>query len=155
MYCMDSFNVILGTYERIANIVSTGNYFFHVTDSNIDYSDISYDEFIHILPKIEYIDSTTDNYTKVYLSPFTRTILLLCARKAYEDNKLMLIKIPRQLIDTIYIIMHDGISREYSLTLDAVHKRISDLEKVEYNEQIQLSDGRDGTIYDDEAKAVE
>lgn len=152
---MDSYFDINAIYEKIMTLIEGGNYFFHVTDSNIEYTDISYDDFIRIVPKIEYIDSKTNNYTRIYLNPFTRTILLLCARKRYDNNGLMLIRITQKLIDSMYTMMRDGIATEYHETVEMIYRKVSELERVEYNDEIQVSAGRDGIIYDDETASAE
>lgn len=151
---MDSYGDINAVYEKIMHLIEGGNYFFHVIDSNIEYSNITYDEFIRIIPEIEYIDSKSNNYTKIYLNPFTRTILLLCARKRYNDNGLMLIRITQPLINAIYTMMQDGISVEYHSTVEMMHRKLGELERIECGDEIQISNGRDGVIYGDAATSI-
>ena len=137
---MDSYSDIIATYERIMTLIEHGNYHFHIKGSNIPYEYISYDEFINMLPNIEYIDNDDPNYARIYLNPFTRNVLLVCARKQYADGKLMLIRVPTTLINTVFSLMEEGIRSEYQSTLAVVLRRVDELNQVEDSDMIQTNE---------------
>lgn len=132
---MDSYNAIVAVYERIMALIESGHYHFRMKDSNIDYESITYDEFINMLPNIEYIDNEDPNMSRVYLNPFTRNVLLVCARKQYADGKLMLIRVPMALINTVYSLMESGIKTEYQNTLSFILRKLGELEEINENSE--------------------
>ena len=143
---LDSYNSIIETYERLITLIEKGNYCFHTIGSNVAYKDITYDEFISMLPNIEYIDTENIDYDRVYLNPFTRTVLLVCARRMYNADKLMLIRVPTNLINTVYKLMESGIKIEYQNTIAMFMRKVGELEKKEDEDLIQPSNGRSGNI---------
>lgn len=136
---MDSYTNILEMYNKFMGLIEKDNYYFCIKNSSTKYSNLSYDEFISIIPNIDYIDNDESNYSRIYLNPFSRMLLLFCARRLY-DGKLALIRIPISLINTVYSLIENCISTEYHDTLDLIRKNIYDLEKVEKGNEIQFLD---------------
>lgn len=138
---MDSYSSIVDTYERVMSLVEKGNYHFHIKGIDISYGNITYDEFITHLPNIEYIDDDSPDYNRTYLNPFTRNILLVCARKQYADNKLILIRVPMSLVNTVYTLMEDGVRSEYQSTLSIISRKLMDFGNPDDSDEIQKISG--------------
>lgn len=136
---MDSYTNILEMYDKLMSLIEKDNYYFCIKDSSTKYDNLSYDEFISIIPNIDYIDNSDQNYSRIYLNPSSRMLLLFCARKLY-DGKLALIRIPISLINTVYSLIENCITKEYHDTLDLIRKNIYDLEKIEVGSEIQFID---------------
>ena len=139
---MDSYNEILEIYGKIMDLVDSGNFHFHVKGSHIVYANITYKTFINILPNIEYIDDDTNNYTRIYLNPYTRTMLLVSARRAYNGDGLMLIRVPTDLINTVYSLMESGILLEFNRALEIFNSKLTTLSiENEYTEKGEKDNG--------------
>ena len=136
---MDSYTNILEMYDKLMSLIEKDNYYFCIKNSSTKYDNLSYDEFISIIPNIYYIDNSDQNYSRIYLNPSSRMLLLFCARKLY-DGKLALIRIPISLINTVYSLIENCITKEYHDTLDLIRKNIYDLEKIEVGSEIQFID---------------
>lgn len=139
---MDAYDEILEVYNKIMDLVDNGNFHFHVKGSHTIYENLTYKTFINILPSIEYIDDNTNNYTRIYLNPYTRTMLLVSARRAYNGDNLMLIRVPTDLINTVYSLMESGIQLEFNRALELFNSKLTSMSmENEYTEKGEQDSG--------------
>ena len=139
---MDTYDEILEIYNKIMDLVDSGNFHFHVKGSHTIYENLTYKTFINILPSIEYIDDNTNNYTRIYLNPYTRTMLLVSARRAYNGDNLMLIRVPTDLINTVYSLMESGIQLEFNRALELFNSKLTSMSMAnEYTEKGEQDSG--------------
>ena len=122
------------TYERISNILhNEAGFIFHTTDGeDISSNDLNYKKFTEILPTIEYLDTTSDNYDKLYINPFMRVLLAVSSDK--QDNEMVSFdRISFEMMEFVYEQFRQAVNHGYRLALDDARKNISNLFKMERN----------------------
>lgn len=116
-------------YNNVVDLLLNKDYFFHTTDGeDFHKGTFSFDTFLEKLPKFEYLDTMEESYSKIYINPLMRMLLLIGAS---GTEKVEFSKISFELLEFVYDQLHASVSHGYRLALEDARKGISDLFKNE------------------------
>lgn len=116
-------------YNNIIDILLNKDYYFHTIDGeDLHKGTFSFNTFLEKLPNFEYIDTEDQTYTKLYINPLVRMLLLIGASgtDVVDFNKISF-----ELIEFVYDQLHESVSHGYRIALEDARKEISNLFKTD------------------------
>lgn len=115
------------TYSNIIEVLLNKDYYFHTSDGeDLHKGTFSFDTFIKKISSFEYIDTTEASYSKVYINPLMRILLVLGAT---GTEVVSFDKISFDLLEFVYEQLHSAVTHGYRLALEDARKGIRDLLK--------------------------
>lgn len=114
-------------YNNIIEVLTSKDYYFHTVDGeDIHKGSFSFDTLIEKISKFEYIDTTEESYSKIYINPLIRILLILGAT---GTDSVSFDKISFELLELVYAQLHASVNHGYRLALEDARKGIGDLFK--------------------------
>lgn len=114
-------------YNNIIDVLVNKDYFFHTVDGeDLHKGKFSYSTFIEKISKFEYIDTDEESYSKIYVNPLMRVLLILGST---GTDTVEFGKISFELLEFVYEQLHSAVGHGYRLALEDARKGISDLLK--------------------------
>lgn len=114
-------------YNNIIEVLTSKDYYFHTVDGeDIHKGSFTFDTLIEKISKFEYIDTTEESYSKIYINPLIRILLILGAT---GTDSVSFDKISFELLELVYEQLHASVNHGYRLALEDARKGIGDLFK--------------------------
>lgn len=124
------------TYRSLIKTLMERTCYFHTVDGkDLKKSEFDYDTFIKMIPQIEYLDTEDQSYTKFYINPLMKILLILSSKKV-DSGTIEFHEVPFEILEIIYDQLSKSVSHGYRLALDDARKNMSNL----FKEDRSLSD---------------
>lgn len=117
------------TYNNIIEVLLNKDYYFHTSDGeDLHKGTFSFDTFIKKISSFEYMDTPEASYSKVYINPLMRVLLVLGAT---GTEAVSFDKISFELLEFVYEQLHASVNHGYRIALEDARKGIGDLFKAD------------------------